>query len=122
LPIAIPETTSGPPAGAIFTGSAVVDSSNTSGFFTKKSDQALVAIYTLSQPTREVQNIAYSLDSGHTYINYSGNPVLNSPTGDNPNFRDPKVFWYAPKSQWGAAASMNTLTARPLRRMTRSLG
>lgn len=54
----------------------------------------------MNQPTREVQNIAYSLDDGNTYTNYSGNPVLNSPTGDNPNFRDPKVFWYAPTSQW----------------------
>jgi sucrose-6-phosphate hydrolase SacC (GH32 family) len=100
LPIAIPEATTGPLPGQIFTGSAVVDSNNASGFFTGHPGQALVAIYTLNQPTREVQNVAYSLDNGNTYINYSGNPVLNSPTGDNPNFRDPKVFWYAPTSKW----------------------
>jgi sucrose-6-phosphate hydrolase SacC (GH32 family) len=98
--IAIPQILSGPLQGEIFTGSAVVDSTNTSGFFTGHPGQALVAIYTLNQPTREVQNIAYSLDNGLTYTNYSGDPVLNSPTGDNPNFRDPKVFWYAPTSTW----------------------
>jgi sucrose-6-phosphate hydrolase SacC (GH32 family) len=92
--IAIPEALTGPLAGQIFTGSAVVDSNNTSGFFTGHPGQALVAIYTLNQPTREVQNVAFSLDNGLTYTNYSGNPVLNSPTGDNPNFRDPKVFRY----------------------------
>ena len=98
--IAIPEALTGPLAGQIFTGSAVVDSNNTSGFFTGHPGQALVAIYTLNQPTREVQNIAYSLDNGLTYTDYSGNPVLNSPTGDNPNFRDPKVFFYAPTNSW----------------------
>jgi sucrose-6-phosphate hydrolase SacC (GH32 family) len=83
--IAIPEVLTGPLAGQIFTGSAVVDTNNTSGFFTGHPGQALVAIYTLNQPTREVQNVAYSLDNGLTYTNYSGNPVLNSPTGDNSN-------------------------------------
>jgi fructan beta-fructosidase len=90
--IAIPEALTGPLAGQIFTGSTVVDSQNTSGFFTGHPGQALVAIYTLNQPKREVQNVAYSLDNGLTYINYSGNPVLNH--GNNPNFRDPKVFQY----------------------------
>src|SRR6516162_545179 len=98
--IAIPEALTPPLNGQIFTGSAVVDSNNTSGFLTGHPDQALVAIYTLNQPTREVQNVAYSLDNGLTYTNYSGNPVLNSPTGDNPNFRDPKVFFYAPTNSW----------------------
>jgi fructan beta-fructosidase len=98
--IAIPEALTPPLNGQIFTGSAVVDSNNTSGFFTGHPGQALVAIYTLNQPTREVQNVAYSLDNGFTYTNFSGNPVLNSPTGDNPNFRDPYVFFYAPTNSW----------------------
>jgi fructan beta-fructosidase len=98
--IAIPESVTPPLQGQIFTGSAVVDSNNTSGFFTGHPGQALVAIYTLNQPTREVQNVAYSLDNGLTYTNFSGNPVLNSPTGDNPNFRDPYVFFYAPTNSW----------------------
>src|ERR1700751_112314 len=67
-------------------------SATASGFFSGHPGQALVAIYTLNQPTREVQNVAYSLDNGLTYTNYSGNPVLNH--GNNPNFRDPKVFQY----------------------------
>jgi sucrose-6-phosphate hydrolase SacC (GH32 family) len=102
--IAIPEATTGPLAGQIFTGSAVVDVNNTSGFFTGHPGQALVAIYTLNQPTREVQNIAYSLDNGNTYTNFSGNPVLNH--GDDPNFRDPYVFFYAPTNSWIMAVAL----------------
>jgi sucrose-6-phosphate hydrolase SacC (GH32 family) len=53
--------------------------------FTGHPGQALVAIYTLNQPTREVQNVAYSLDNGLTYTNYSGNPVLNLSVRQNQN-------------------------------------
>ena len=57
LPIAIPEMTTGPVTGQIFTGSAVVDSNNTSGFFNGVSGGGLVAIYTLNEPTKEVRCI-----------------------------------------------------------------
>jgi beta-fructofuranosidase len=57
----------GPTPGQIFTGSAVVDSTNTSGFFDCYPGGGLVAIYTLNEPTKEVQNVAYSLDDGTTY-------------------------------------------------------
>ena len=66
----------GPDPGQIFTGSAVVDSNNTSGFFNGITGGGLVAIYTLNEPTKEVQNVAYSLDNGTSYIEYqrkSGN-------------------------------------------------
>ena len=56
----------GPTPGQIFTGSAVVDSTNTSGFFDCYPGGGLVAIYTLNEP-KEVQNVAYSLDDGTTY-------------------------------------------------------
>jgi sucrose-6-phosphate hydrolase SacC (GH32 family) len=102
--IAIPEAVSGPLAGQIFTGSTVLDSNNTSGFFNGIPGGGLVAIYTLNQPTREVQNIAYSLDSGYTYTDYSGNPVLSR--GNEPNFRDPKVFYYAPTNSWIMAVAL----------------
>jgi sucrose-6-phosphate hydrolase SacC (GH32 family) len=103
LPIAIPEMTTGPVTGQIFTGSAVVDENNTSGFFKGVPGGGLVAIYTLNEPTKEVQNVAYSLDDGTSYIEYKGNPVLDL---QNPNFRDPKVFWYAPEHRWIMAVAL----------------
>ena len=62
-----------------------------------------MAIYTLNGPTKEVQNVAYSLDNGTSYIEYKGNPVLDL---QNPNFRDPKVFWYAPGHRWIMAVAL----------------
>ncbi len=103
LPIAIPEMTTPPVTGQIFTGSAVVDANNTSGFFNGVPGGGLVAIYTLNEPTKEVQNVAYSLDDGTSYIEYNGNPVLDL---QNPNFRDPKVFWYAPGNRWIMAVAL----------------
>jgi sucrose-6-phosphate hydrolase SacC (GH32 family) len=92
LPIAIPIG----PDGQIFTGSAVVDTENTSGFFSG-AGRGLVAIYTLSKPYKEVQDIAYSQNGGVTFTKYEGNPVLDV---DYPNCRDPKVFWHVPSRRW----------------------
>ena len=50
-----------------------------------------------------MQNVAYSLDDGTTYKEFKNNPVLDL---QNPNFRDPKVFWYAPGSQWIMAVAL----------------
>jgi sucrose-6-phosphate hydrolase SacC (GH32 family) len=63
------------------------------------NDDGLVAVYTLNEPTKELQNVAYGLDNGASYIEYQGNPVLDL---QNPNFRDPKVFWSfrARRSGW----------------------
>lgn len=41
--------------------------------------------------------MAYSLDNGETFIKYEGNPIVIS---DKRDFRDPKVFWYAPGKHW----------------------
>ncbi|HET6253658.1 MAG TPA: glycoside hydrolase family 32 protein [Puia sp.] len=92
--------------GYIFSGSAVVDERNTSGFATKPGDTALVAIYTQHDPVgaaqgrKDFQNqsIAYSLDNGKTWVKYAGNPVLRNP-GET-DFRDPKVFWNAAGREW----------------------
>lgn len=91
--------------GYIFSGSAVVDSKNTSGFG-KDGKVPLVAIFTSHDPvlekkktgTHETQSIAYSLDEGKTWTKYAGNPVIKNP-GIN-DFRDPKVRWYEPAKKW----------------------
>ena len=80
--------------GPMFSGSAVVDWNNTSGFG-KDGKPPLVLIYTAAgNPT--VQGIAYSTD-GRSFTKYSGNPVLQQITGGN---RDPKVFWYEETQKW----------------------
>lgn len=83
--------------GAIFSGSCVVDHENTAGF----GKEAVVAFYTSakSTPWRDIQmqSMAYSLDNGKTFTKYEGNPILTSSEKD---FRDPKVFWYAPGKHW----------------------
>jgi fructan beta-fructosidase len=91
--------------GYIFSGSAVVDSNNTSGFG-KNGKIPLVAIFTNHDPKGERagrndfqnESLAYSLDNGTTWIKYSGNPVLKNP--GIRDFRDPKVNWYAPEHKW----------------------
>lgn len=79
-------------AGQIFSGSAVVDVGNTSGFGTA-DEPALVALYTQASqnPNRQSQALAYSTDDGLTWTKYAGNPVLDRGTSE---FRDPKVFRY----------------------------
>ena len=83
--------------GTIFSGSCVVDHNNTSGF----GKGAVVAFYTSAKQTPwgdcQTQSMAYSLDNGKTFIKYEDNPILTSSEKD---FRDPKVFWYAPKEHW----------------------
>jgi beta-fructofuranosidase len=80
----------------VFSGSAVVDSNNTSGFFPNQKN-GVVAIYTLNQPNDQSQNLAISYDSGYTFKKYEGNPVLSI---GSTQFRDPKVIWYAPTQKW----------------------
>ncbi|KAF1959593.1 hypothetical protein CC80DRAFT_545039 [Byssothecium circinans] len=86
----------GSPTEGIFSGSAVVDSNNTSGFFPNQTN-GIVAIYTVHTREREVQDIAYSLDGGYTFTKYANNPVVGS---NSTQFRDPKVIWYAPTQRW----------------------
>ncbi|RDW62545.1 hypothetical protein BP5796_10847 [Coleophoma crateriformis] len=74
----------------IFSGSAVVDVNNTSGFFPNQTN-GVVAIYTLNTNVSETQQLAYSHDGGYTFTKYSGNPVIDIGSSQ---FRDPKVIWY----------------------------
>lgn len=79
----------------IFSGSAVIDRENTSGFGTG-AEPPMVAIYTGHGAVQD-QRIAYSNDRGRTWTNYAGNPVINIGSSD---FRDPKVFWHEPTGKW----------------------
>lgn len=62
---------------------------------------AIIAFYTPAKATpwgdSQSQSMAYSTDGGRTFTKYAGNPVI---TSDQPDFRDPKVFWYAPARHW----------------------
>lgn len=81
--------------GTMFSGSAVVDWQNTTGFQTGK-EKTLVCIFTAAgQPF--TQGIAYSNDRGRTWTKYPMNPVLLHRAAEN---RDPKVIWYAPEKKW----------------------
>ena len=97
LPLAIPED----PNFMIYSGSAVVDWNNSSGLCKSadpKDQSCLIAIYAADyHQKREKQHIAYSNDRGRTWTNYKGNPVIDVDADD---FRDPKVFWYAPQKKW----------------------
>jgi len=79
--------------GFVYSGSAVVDSSNTAGF----GENAIIAMYT-SHGDHEQQCIAYSTDGGMTFTKYEKNPVIKNTThGD---FRDPKVVWDDTSNAW----------------------
>lgn len=86
--------------GTMFSGSAVIDYENTSGFGKGKTPP-MVAIYTAASSDKQVQCIAYSLDKGRSWTKYQGNPVIDSKAKWNSqDTRDPKVFWHKPTNKW----------------------
>jgi fructan beta-fructosidase len=110
LPIALKEDKkmNGDDSTMIFSGSAVSDKDNTSGFGDSKH-KPMVAIYTSfvhkgrrdgnTEPPKNIQSqsIAYSTDNGITWTKYNENPVLDI---HSPDYRDPKVFWYQKDQKW----------------------
>jgi len=76
----------------VWSGSAVVDASNTGGFKTGVDDVIVAAYYS----TARGECLAYSNDGGLTFTDYPNNPVVvHSGTG-----RDPHLFWYARSNYW----------------------
>lgn len=73
-----------------FSGSAVVDNGNTSGWGTKEKPP-LVLAYT---STGRGECIAYSTDRGQTWKEYDKNPVVKHAG------RDPKLLWYEKGKHW----------------------
>ena len=87
--------------GWIWSGSAVTDHQNTSGFQAGQNPP-LIAFYTVgdtsSTPRKPcTQCIAYSNDRGRTWTKYDGNPVIGHIRAEN---RDPKVVWHASSGRW----------------------
>ena len=78
--------------GTVFSGSAVVDKENTSGF----GKGAVIALYT-SAGESQTQSMVYSTDNGKTFTKYEGNPVI---TSNVPDFRDPHMFWNEDIKKW----------------------
>ncbi|MBR0505605.1 MAG: glycoside hydrolase family 32 protein [Kiritimatiellae bacterium] len=76
--------------GPMFSGSAVVDHGNTSGF----GKGAHVLIYTAAGRPH-TQRVAWSLD-GRNYAKWPKAAVEGRPDAN----RDPKVVWYAPGRHW----------------------
>jgi fructan beta-fructosidase len=73
-----------------FSGSAVVDRDNTSGW--KTGDNALlVGAYT---STGRGECIIYSNDRGRTWKEFDGNPVVKHAG------RDPRLLWHTPSKRW----------------------
>ncbi len=97
LPVAIYQLHLGDMA---FSGGATLDALNTSGFkgidtaeqLKDKSDPAPMIISYTS--TGRGECLVYSLDSGETFCEYAGNPVIRHAG------RDPKIIWYKPGQKW----------------------
>lgn len=91
--------------GYIFSGSIVADELNTSGF-SKNGATPLVALFThhniaaekRGERFNQSQSLAYSLDSGRTWLKYAHNPVLPNPGISD--FRDPKLLWDKRTKTW----------------------
>jgi fructan beta-fructosidase len=91
--------------GTIFSGSAVIDWKNTSGFGSL-DNPPMVAIFTYHDAVAEktgaidfqTQGLAYSLDKGRTWKKYANNPVMLNP--GIRDYRDPKVSWNSKANKW----------------------
>ncbi|MCR9063803.1 MAG: glycoside hydrolase family 32 protein [Cytophagales bacterium] len=103
LPLALPEFDIGDGTTTmIYSGSAVIDSANTSGFFEEGFTKGMVAIFTSNVDSSGVgiaqhQSLAYSSDKGRTWQYYDRNPVLDIGLKD---FRDPNVIWNEKRNSW----------------------
>jgi len=93
FPIKLPD---GKSAGA-WSGTAVIDHNNTSGFGTV-DNPPMVLFWTA---THLGQCIQYSTDHGKTFTRYAENPIIPKPPEQRKDWdRDPDVFWYEPGKHW----------------------
>ncbi|MGE5557332.1 MAG: glycoside hydrolase family 32 protein [Bacillota bacterium] len=85
--------------GQIWSGSAVVDHSDTSGLFHGQAGMVCFFTYWNSSDNMQCQGMAYSPD-GFTFYKFSGNPVIPYLPDGEKEFRDPKVFWHTRSRRW----------------------
>lgn len=114
--------------GSIWSGSAVVDRNNTTGFFDDNTAPGarLVAMFTYAGGDTsygfEKQGIAYSKDNGVTWIKYDGNPVISNAQDGSEiytgGFRDPKVYWYEDSSYENGGIWLMVAAGGPVRLFT----
>ena len=83
-------------ASGAYSGSCVIDSENTSGFFSAsdlKPEKRVIAIWTFNHNVTwlESQYISYSINEGVTFKDYRMNPVVSM---NSTQFRDPQVIRY----------------------------
>ncbi len=108
----------------VFSGSAVVDRENASGFGDPAAAEApvgkgktppVVAMYTIHDMKKErekrqdveSQGIAFSRDGGKTWAKYAKNPVISNPMrGGDRDFRDPKLVFHEPSKTWICALAV----------------
>jgi fructan beta-fructosidase len=100
-----------------FSGSAVVDKDNTSGWH-KGGEPLLVCAFT---STGRGECVAYSNDRGRTWTEHDGNPVVKHAG------RDPKLIWHEPTKKWvmavyderdGKASDVDFYTSPDLKKWT----
>ncbi|XP_054152519.1 levanase-like [Oppia nitens] len=80
----------------IFSGSAIIDVNNVTGFNPSGSDtKAMIAIFTGHKDPEGIQTqwMAYSVDDGLNWKYYDKNPIIPAPPKQR-DFRDPKIFKY----------------------------
>jgi fructan beta-fructosidase len=75
-------------------GSAIIDKDNVLGL--EKGDHKTMVIFYTGKNCG--QRIAWSIDNGLTWNNYSGNPVI--PFVENDMACHPRVFWHEPSGKW----------------------
>jgi levanase/fructan beta-fructosidase len=85
-------------SGEMFSGSAYVDTENSSGLRQKEGDHDPIILYYTaaggiteqSKGKKFTQCVAYSVDGGVSFEKYARNPILEHYRAEN---RDPKVVW-----------------------------
>lgn len=110
LPTAISPRTWANGGDWVWSGSAVVDERNTSGW-RKGDEKVIVAAYT---STGRGECIVYSSDGGKTFTEFEGNPVVKHAKGEG---RDPRLLWHATTKHWVMAVyDEDTTLPEPQRR------
>lgn len=77
--------------GSVFSGSAAIDTENSTGF----GKNTVIAMYT-SAGASQIQSLAYSKDNGESFTIYPGNPVIALES----EARDPNMFWNPETQSW----------------------